>query len=135
MLFGKKLKKYFLVIVARQEGSYNYIKQIPLTLNNEKIKDVNGKILVFDISKPNIIRNNCNYYYVDIITRQQIFFESDYEKIDGNLLDIIIHDQIITQIIKSVEGNPIKDMLGYILGSLILGGVIGALIGYIIALG
>lgn len=134
----KNKKQYIAVLVLKQERSYNIISKHKITDITENFISVkiNNKLqnFLYDITKPNLIKNLLNIYYIDINTRKQVSFKSSKEKLDGNLLDLVISKHIIRDMIKSTEGNSIKDQIWYLIVGGMLGGIIGGLIGYIIAI-
>lgn len=138
-IFSRNKKRYIVIRLVRQEGSYCYHSQFEIPFDTKANIEYKKKTYIIDITKPNLIKGNNVIYYVDSSNRQQvkykqIEYDENYKEINADLLDKIVSNHVVSDIIGNIEGNKLKNQLWYILGGLLFGCLLGGCIGYIVGI-
>lgn len=121
-----KKKKYIAVFLIKEQQSYSVIFKAKFNPIN-KVLSYKKRSYPIKIDFPTYIIGLKLYYFIEVDKGQIIFNNSKDPLIDPKLLDMLISQEIITQLTDNLSGNAFK-MSVY---NVLIGVIIGALGGYI----
>jgi len=124
--YDKKDKKK-LLLIRNISGVMTVIKKAKITGKTDKVK-YNNHTFLFDISKPLYRSRNTWVYGLDV-DNGQITLTGTESKVSSELIDMILNRHVIKDLVSGLEPVKLKDMLIFILLSLITGITTGILIG------
>ena len=129
MIFRRNKNKYKAVFLIKREGSYCIVKKkrfIPSRLN---IRYKKGSYPI-DVSIPTYIKGLKMFYFIEVDKTQLFFAKNKNESmISPKIIDMIMSQKIVSQLTSNLGGSALKMSIL----TLIFGGIMGALIGYIVA--
>jgi len=127
-LIFKKRNKYKAIFLLKREGSYSIIKKKRFSPTNNKIRYKKGSYPI-DVSRPTYIKGLKMFYFIEV-DKTQLFFESNKSSfITPKVIDMIMSQKIVSELTQNLSGS--KAIMNIM--TLIFGGVMGGLIGYIVA--
>jgi len=125
-----KKKKYFVIFVVRQQGTWTRIGRKRFSPSKEAIKFRRFGTFLVNSANPTYMRGLKLFYFVDVKGKENICFKGD----KGSIVDAKTADMILTRkIVSQLTTNLSSDKLKLNVMTLILGVGMGGLIGYIIA--
>lgn len=122
-------KKYYCYFVIKEQNGYNRIAKKRFNPTKPQIKYA-GKMFEIDVNGYAFSYIKKNFYFIDLYDDQQLTFESLSSRLDSGLIDMIMNKKIVEQLAVQLSTASYK----LLLGALAVGGLIGGLIGYIIAI-
>lgn len=134
-MFRKNKRKYIVVFLQKQHGSYAISSKRKFNPNNLKKKTIKHKkvLIPFDIVSYSFTDGLKLYYYVSITEKKQLFFENTKDlQIGSKVIDMILNDEIIAQITSNLNKSNFKANLVNMIFSALFGGLIGYIIGGLI---
>jgi len=123
-----KKKKYIAVFLRKENDGYTIIKKRRFNPNINSIKYNKVPIPINTVNYSFTSGLNL-YYYISITDKRQLFFEKSKERLIGTkIIDMIINDEIISQITSNLN----KSNIGMNIISMIFSGLFGGLVGFIV---
>lgn len=126
--FRKNRKKYYAFFLLKREGTYTRLRKKRFNPNRTTLSYKKGAYPL-DVSKPTYERGLKLFYFIEI-GKTQLFFQNDKTSsiISPKVIDMIMSQKIVSQLTQNLSGaNKLNIM------TLLLGVVMGAMIGFIIA--
>ena len=124
----KKKKKYYALILQKQEGTYNRIGKKRLRPTTKEF-NFRKKPFKINVEKPAYVRGLKVFYFFDLTTSQQILVGNNKSPIiDADIMDMIYSKKIVKQLTTNLNNTAWKMNLT----TLILGIAIGGAFGFII---
>lgn len=131
----KPKKKYIVVFLMKEHGSYTIDKRVRIKSNTQTIKYKKTPIPINTVNY-SFSEGLKLYYYISIIEKRQLFFENTKDlQVGSKVIDLIINDEIISQITSNLNESNIGIKIMNIVMYIIFGGLIGFIIGGFIPLG
>ena len=135
----KTKKKYIAVFVVSEKGSYSFVGSKKFSPTSKTIKFRKGTYPI-DVTYPTYSRGLKLYYFVDVAGNQLKAGETKAKKkldplsltemgYDPEVLDLVLEKRIVAQLTANLSDNAMK--LNIL--ALAIGGLMGGLLGYIIA--
>ena len=125
-----KKKKYYVIFVVRQQGTWTRIGRKKFSPSKEAIKFRKFGTFLVNSANPTYMRGLKLFYFVDAKGKENICFKGD----KGSIIDAKTADMLLTRkIVSQLTTNLSSDKLKLNVMTLILGVAMGGLIGYIIA--
>lgn len=125
-----KKKKYYVIFVVRQQGTWTRIGRKRFHPSKEGVKFRKFGTFLVNSANPTYIRGLKLFYFVDVKGEENICFKGDKGSIvDPKVADMILSKKIVSQLTTNLSSDKLK--LNVM--TLILGVAMGGLIGFIIA--
>lgn len=131
----KSKKKYIAVFLMKQHGSYSIEKKSIIKSNVKTVK-YKKDVIPIDTVNYSFTEGLKLYYYISITEKKQLFFENSKNlQIGSKVIDMILNDEIISQITSNLNQTNIGLKIMNIVMYIIFGGAIGFIIGGFIPIG
>ena len=125
-MFNKK-KKYIAVFLVKEQGTYSVLKLRRFKPNNKVLQFTKGNSHSLDISFPTYLKGLKLYYFIDI-KKGQLRFKDSKDKVNPELLDMVLKQSIVRQLTATLTSNLTGQILNIIIG-LCIGLPIGIIAG------
>lgn len=124
-----KKKKYIAVFLVRQENSYSILAKKRFSPTNKTIKYKKGSYII-DVSTPTYTKGLKLFYFIEY-DKSQLFFDKNKVQsiVSPKVVDLIMSQKIVSELTSNLSGSAFK--LNIL--TLLFGGIMGGLIGYIVA--
>ena len=124
-----KKNKYKAIFLIKREGSYSIVGKKRFRPSKKMIR-FKRATYVIDVSRPTFIRALKMFYFIEI-DKTQLFFGKNTERtgVSPKVVDMIMSQKIVHDLTTNLAGNAFAINLV----TLIFGGLMGGLIGFIIA--
>ena len=125
-----KKKKYFVIFVIRQQGTWTRIGRKRFHPSKEEIKFRRFGTFLINSANPTYIRGLKLFYFADVKGGESICFKGNKGAVmDPKTADLVLTRKIVSQLTTNLSSDKLK--LNVM--TLILGIAMGGLIGYIVA--
>ncbi len=124
-----KKNKYKAIFLIKREGSYSIIGKKRFRPSKKMIR-FKRATYVIDVSRPTYIRGLKMFYFIEI-GKTQLFFGKNTEGtgVSPKVVDMIMSQKIVHDLTTNLVGNAFAINFA----TLIFGGLMGGLIGFILA--
>ena len=124
-----KKNKYKAIFLIKREGSYSIIGKRRFNPSNKMIRFKKASYII-DVSRPTFIRALKMFYFIEK-DKTQLFFGKNTEGtgVSPQVVDMIMSQKIVHDLTTNLAGNAFAINIM----TLIFGGLMGGLIGFIIA--
>lgn len=127
-LFSNR-KKYYIIFCIKEHGMYTRVKKKRFNPVKAKIS-YKKKTFVIDVNKPTYSRKLNIFYFVNLYGDCQISFDDSGEAVNSDFIDLILHKHALQDLASRLTANAwMFNLLVFVVGA-----IIGALIGYIVAI-
>lgn len=123
-------KKYIIVLVQEQQGIFSILKKKKFNPISPEIT-YKKKAFTIDVNTPSYSKGLKFFYFVDIKSGQLTYYSDINSDANPEIVDMILYKKIISQLTANMSGDAYK--LNII--TLVIGGAMGGLLGYIIGAG
>jgi hypothetical protein len=125
-MFGKK--RYIAVIVVSEQDTYSVLRLRRFNVSNPDVRVAKNSTHPIDVSKPTYSKGLKLFYFVDI-NKGHLTFEKAKSPLNPKIIDMILKQSIVKQLTARLS----ERMYGSQIVNIVIGLVIGALAGYIVA--
>ena len=129
MIFRRNKNKYKAIFLIKREGSYAITGKKRFRPSKINIRFRKGSYPI-DVSIPTYIKGLKMFYFIEVDKTQLFFAKNKNESmISPKIIDMIMSQKIVSQLTSNLGGSALKMSIL----TLIFGGIMGALIGFIVA--
>ena len=120
--------KYKAIFLIKREGSFSIKKKKRFSPTKNQIRYKKGSYPI-DVSRPTYIKGLKLFYFIEI-DKTQLFFSNEKSSIiSPKVIDLIMSQKIVSELTTNLSGSK----MAMNIMTLIFGGIMGGLIGYIVA--
>ena len=129
MRFRRNKNKYKAIFLIKREGSFAITGKKRFRPSKTNIRFRKGSYPI-DVSIPTYIKGLKMFYFIEVDKTQLFFSKNKNESmISPKIIDMIMSQKIVSQLTSNLGGSALKMSIL----TLIFGGIMGALIGFIVA--